>query len=72
MEKRTKQWLVPGGLSVSTEGDFELAIKTWKYKLKESGRIYDLRRKSFYVKPSVTRREELKKAQFREKLYREK
>lgn len=67
MDIRTKQWLVPGGLSVSTEGNFDLAIKTWKYKLKESGRLHEVRRKSFYLKPSVTTRQQKKKAQYREK-----
>jgi len=45
------------GLTVEVYNDnVEKAIRTFKKKITESGKLVELREKEFYEKPSVTRR----------------
>ena len=39
------------------------AIKLWKRKLKESGKIEELKARKEYIKPSVKKRKQLQQAQ---------
>jgi len=45
----------------------EKAIRTFKKKITESGKLVDLREREFFTKPSVTRREKHKSAVHRYK-----
>ena len=47
------------------------ALKKYKKKFERAGILRELRKRQNYVKPSVDRRNELLKAQYREKMRRQ-
>jgi len=54
------------------EGEnIERALKRFKRKFEKTGVIKELRERQKYTKPSIKRREELKKAAYVEKLQRQ-
>jgi len=68
MNKKQKQhqMIVPGqpmGVKV-VNGDFTLALKTWKRKLKFSGILDAVKNEKEYVKPSVQRRRLKERAKY--------
>ncbi|HUX52953.1 MAG TPA: 30S ribosomal protein S21 [Williamwhitmania sp.] len=51
------------------EGEnIERALKKFKRKFEKTGTIKELRRRQFFTKPSIKRREEVKKAIYIQKL----
>jgi small subunit ribosomal protein S21 len=51
------------------EGDtLEKALKKFKKKFEKTGILRELRNRQFYTKPSVRKKEILKRAKFRQKL----
>lgn len=61
-KKVTKQdmivWGNPNAVKV-VDGNLELAIKFWKRKLKDSGKLQELKDRRYYTKPSEKRRKEI-------------
>lgn len=54
------------------EGEnIERALKKFKKKFERTGAVKELRARQQFTKPSVVRREEIKKAIYKEKLQRE-
>ena len=54
------------------EGEpIEKALKKFKKKFEKTGVVRELRERQKFTKPSVRRRETVKKAQYKEKLQRE-
>lgn len=54
------------------EGEnIERALKKFKKKFERTGTVKELRNRQHFTKPSVERREEIKKAIYKEKLQRE-
>ena len=54
------------------EGEnIERALKKFKKKFERTGTVKQLRSRQHFTKPSVVRREEIKKAIYKEKLQRE-
>jgi len=54
------------------EGEnIERALKKFKKKYERTGTVKELRARKHFTKPSVERREEIKKAIYKEKLQRE-
>jgi len=51
-------WGSPLSVKV-VDGNIDLAIKFWKKKLKDSGKIEELKERRYYTKPSEKRRKEL-------------
>jgi small subunit ribosomal protein S21 len=51
-------WGNPNAVNV-VDGNLELAIKFWKRKLKESGKLQELKDRRYYTKPSEKRRKEI-------------
>ena len=45
------------------DGNLDSAIKLWKRKLKESGKLESLRERKEFIKPSVKKRKQLQQAQ---------
>lgn len=44
------------GLSVIVDGDFNKALRKFKKKVEESGKLQDVLEKQFYVKPTEERK----------------
>jgi len=66
MYEKSKRQKSFNGSTVEVHNDnFEKAIRTFKKKITESGKLQDLRDREFFTKPSVTRREKHKKAEYR-------
>ena len=66
MYDKPKRQKVFNGSSVVVQNDnVEKAVRMFKKKITESGKIQDLRDKEFFTKPSVIRREKHKKAAHR-------
>tara|TARA_R100000734_G_C3222888_1_gene33735 strand:+ start:144 stop:383 length:240 start_codon:yes stop_codon:yes gene_type:complete len=61
-KKVTKQdmivWGNPNAVKV-VDGNLELAIKFWKKKLKDSGKLQLIKQNRYYTKPSEKRRKEI-------------
>lgn len=54
------------------EGEnIERALKKFKKKFERTGAVKELRSRQHFTKPSVARREEIKKAIYKEKIQRE-
>lgn len=54
------------------EGEnIERALKKFKKKFERTGTVKELRSRQHFTKPSVERREEIKKAIYKEKMQRE-
>lgn len=54
------------------EGEnIERALKKFKKKFERTGTVKELRNRQHFTKPSVERREEIKKAIYKEKMKRE-
>ena len=54
------------------EGEnIERALKKFKKKFERTGTVKELRARQHFTKPSVARREEIKKAIYKEKMQRE-
>ena len=54
------------------EGEnIERALKKFKKKFERTGIVKELRNRQHFIKPSVQRREEIKKAIYKEKMKRE-
>lgn len=54
------------------EGEnIERALKKFKRKFEKTGVIRELRERQAYTKPSVERRQEIKRAEYRQKLQQE-
>ncbi|MAC95942.1 MAG: 30S ribosomal protein S21 [Flavobacteriales bacterium] len=54
------------------EGEnIERALKKFKKKFERTGTVKELRNRQHFTKPSVERREEIKKAIYKEKMQRE-
>ena len=65
-KKRPKDTAI--GLSVTVfNNNIEGALKTLKRKVKNSNIMLDLKKKSFYTKPSETKREKINLAKLRNK-----
>ena len=45
------------------DGNLDSAIKLWKRKMKESGKLESLRERKEFIKPSVRKRKQLQQAQ---------
>ena len=45
------------------DGNLDSAIKLWKRKMKESGKLESLRERKEFIKPSVKKRKQLQQAQ---------
>ena len=57
--KSNNNYKIIKGLSVSVkEGDFNFALRKFKKKVQEDGKLQTLRKKEFYEKPSETRKRE--------------
>ena len=55
---------IPGcatGVKV-VNGNIELALKTFKRKLKDSGKIEELKNRKEYIKPSAVKRKKMQQA----------
>jgi small subunit ribosomal protein S21 len=53
------------------EGEnIERALKKFKRKFEKTGVVRELRSRQFFVKPSVTRRDQIKRAAYRQLLQR--
>jgi small subunit ribosomal protein S21 len=51
------------------EGEnIERALKKFKRKFEKTGVVRELRSRQFFVKPSVTRRDQIKRAAYRQQL----
>jgi len=63
--------IVPGrGLAVSVvDNDIEFALRLFKKVIKDSGKLIDMKSKSYYIKPSVKRRETKKRAAYFQKRF---
>jgi len=61
-KKVTKQdmivWGNPNAVKV-VDGNLELAIKFWKRKLKDSGKLQELKDRRYHIKPSEIRRKQI-------------
>lgn len=54
------------------EGEnIDRALKKYKKKYERTGMLRELRSRQDFTKPSITRREEVKKAAYKEKMQRE-
>lgn len=54
------------------EGEnIERALKKFKKKFERTGTVKELRNRQHFTKPSIERREEIKKAIYKEKMQRE-
>ena len=52
-----------GGMSVKViDNQIEPAIRLWKKKLKESGKIEELKARREYIKPSAVKRKKMQQA----------
>ena len=72
MNKKQKQHqtIVPGN-SVAVNvinQDLGFALRTWKRKVKDSGVLEHVKDNRTYTKPSVKRRDDISKAQYRQKM----
>lgn len=54
-------------VEVKNENSLEQALKTYKFKVYKTKQIEKLRERQEYVKPSVTKRQQIKKAQYKQK-----
>jgi small subunit ribosomal protein S21 len=52
---------------VKNEKSLEQALKTYKFKIYKTKQIQKLQERQEFVKPSVKKRSEIKKAQYRQK-----
>ena len=58
-KKPQNSYKIIKGLSVSVkEGDFNFALRKFKKKVQEDGKLQTLRKKEFYEKPSEKRKRE--------------
>ena len=51
-------WGNPSAVKV-VDGNLELAIKFWKRKLKDSGKLQELKDRRYHIKPSEKRRKQI-------------
>lgn len=65
--KRKQMLIVP----VKEGENIERALKKFKKKFERTGTVKELRARQHFTKPSIERREEIKKAIYKEKLQRE-
>jgi small subunit ribosomal protein S21 len=56
-------------INVKSEESIERALKRYKRKFLNTGTLRELRNRKDYTKPSVQRREEVLKAQYKAKKY---
>jgi small subunit ribosomal protein S21 len=54
-------------VQVKNEKSLEQALKTYKFKIYKTKQIQKLQERQEFVKPSVKRRSEIKKAKYRQK-----
>ena len=54
-------------VQVKNEKSIEQALKTYKFKIYKTKQIQKLQERKEYKKPSVVRRHEIKKAQYKQK-----
>ena len=72
-KKRKRKYEDPPGLAVTVyDNNIEFALKRFKRKVKNSNLMLDLRKKSYYEKPSKLRRERKNLAILRNKYRQEK
>jgi small subunit ribosomal protein S21 len=68
MNKKQKehQTIMPGnGMAIRVvENDISYALKTWKYKFKQTGIMDQLKSKKEFEKPSITRRSQIQRASY--------
>jgi small subunit ribosomal protein S21 len=55
-------------IDVKNAGGIEKALKDYKRKFSKMGIVRELRARSAYTKPSIKRRDEIKRATYRETL----
>lgn len=53
-------------IDIKKEGGFDKAMKKLKWKFEKSGVVKELRKRQSFVKKSIERREEIKKASYKE------
>lgn len=58
-------------VNVKENESIEKALKRFKKKFEKTGVLKELRARNFYEKPSVSRRNEVIKAKYRQKKYAE-
>ena len=72
MNKKQKQHqtIVPGNSTAVNvvNHDLGFALRTWKRKVKDSGVLEYVKENRTFIKPSVKRRQQLKAAQFIQKI----
>lgn len=56
-------------IDVKDGESIEKALKKYKRKFDKSGVVKELRRRKHFTKPSVTRRNEMLKAAYKQKMY---
>ena len=56
-------------IDVKDGESIEKALKKYKRKFDKSGVVRELRRRKHFTKPSVTRRNEMLKAAYKQKMY---
>jgi small subunit ribosomal protein S21 len=56
-------------IEVKQTESIDRALKKYKRKFERSGTMRELRRRKHFVKPSITRRTELLKAVYKQKMY---
>lgn len=66
-KKKESMLIVP----VKEGENIERALKKFKKKFERTGTVKELRNRQHFTKPSVERREEIKKAIYKEKMQRE-
>ncbi len=59
-------------VEVKDADSLDKALKKYKRKVDQTGLIKELRRRQYYTKPSVERRNELLNAEYRNEMTREK
>lgn len=72
VSKRTKELLsiVPGSSVGSNvvDGDLSYAIRNWKRKVKDDGRLREFYNRREFIKPSARRRKQKQDAVYRQKM----
>lgn len=57
---------IPGIGAKVVNRDINSAIRTWKMKLKNSEKMEELQERKQFIKPSITRRQEIKTAKYKQ------
>ncbi|MEZ4771806.1 MAG: 30S ribosomal protein S21 [Bacteroidia bacterium] len=58
-------------IKIKDNENIERALKRYKKKIKNTGILQEVRERRHFEKPSITRRNEVDKAKYKEKLFQE-